>query len=115
MKYFLTTEGGGRGGLILLCLDLSVFQFENSRLAVFMSPNLLFHLGLPFLSRLTRAHYVILQDPGVVLLLFGYMSVFNIEDAHKVYHNKAQRCLESRVLATSFHRIGPLMCGFGCF
>lgn len=114
MKYFLTSEGGGRGGLTLLCLDLSVFQFGNSRLAVFMSPNSLFHLGLPFLSRLTSAHYVILQDPGVVLWLFGYLSVFNIEDAHKVYHNKAQSCPGSRVLAASFHRTGPLMCGFGC-
>lgn len=114
MKYFLTTEGGGKGGLTLLCLDLSVFQLGNSRLAVFMSPNSLFHLGLSFLCRLTSAHYAIPQDQGVVLWFVGYMSVFNIEDAHKAYHNKAQRCLGSRVLAASFHRTGLLMCGFGC-
>lgn len=65
MKYFLTTKGGGKGGLTLLCLDLSVFQLGNSRLAVFMSPNSLFHLGLPFLCWLTSAHYAIPQDQGL--------------------------------------------------
>lgn len=96
MKYVLTTEGRGRGGLTLLRLGLSVFQFGNSRLAAFMSPNSLFHLGLSFLSQLV------------------YVSVFNIGDAHLVSHNKAQRCLGSRVLAASFHRTGPLSCSFGC-
>lgn len=114
MKYVLTTEGRGRGGLTLLRLGLSVFQFGNSRLAAFMSPNSLSHLGLSFLSQLTSAHYVILQDQGLVLLLFVYVSVFNIGDAHLVSHNKAQRCLGSRVLAASFHRTGPLSCSFGC-
>lgn len=56
-----------RGGsvLTLLCLDLSAFQFGNSRLAVFMSPNSLFHSCLELH---TSAHYVILQDQGDCLI-----------------------------------------------